>query len=52
MVINGEIVVENSRSTRVDQDKIIADAIQASSNLIERAGLHDLCADWIEPDIH
>ena len=52
VVINGEIVVENGRSTRVDQDKIIADAIQASSNLIERAGLHDLCADWIEPDIH
>ena len=52
VVINGEIVVENGRSTRVDQDKIIADAVQASGNLIERAGLHNLCADWIEPDIH
>ena len=52
VVIDGQVVVENGRSTRVDQDKIIADAVQASSHLIDRAGLRDLVTDWVEPDLH
>ena len=52
VVINGDIVVENGRSTRVDQDKIIADAVQASADLIDRAGIRDLVVDWVEPGVH
>ena len=52
VVVNGDIVVENGRSTKVDQDKIIADAVQASSELIDRAGIHELVVDWIEPTVH
>ena len=48
VMVNGELVVENRRSTRVDQDKVIADCLQASRSLIERAGIEDLLADWIE----
>lgn len=49
VMVNGEIVVENRRATRVDQDKIIADCLQASRAVIERAGIGELVADWIEP---
>ena len=52
VVIDGQMVVENGRSTRVDQDKIVADAVQASSHLIDRAGLRDLVTDWVEPGLH
>ena len=52
VVANGDVVVENGRSTKVDQDKIIADAVQASSALIDRAGISELVVDWIEPDVH
>jgi 5-methylthioadenosine/S-adenosylhomocysteine deaminase len=48
VMVNGDLVVENRRSTRVDQDKVIADCLQASRSLIERAGIEDLLADWIE----
>ena len=49
VMVNGEIVVENGRSTRVDQDKVIADCVQASQALIKRAGIGELITDWIEP---
>ena len=49
VVVNGEIVVENGRSTRVDQDRIIADAAQAAGDLVDRAGLRGLARDWTEP---
>ena len=52
VVINGEMVVENGRSTRVDQEKIVADAVQSSSRLINRAGLRDLVKGWVEPGLH
>ena len=52
VVVNGDIVVENGRSTKADQEKIIADAVQASAALVERAGLRDLIADWVEPALH
>ena len=49
VMVNGEIVAENGRSTRVDQDKVIADCVQASQALIKRAGIGELITDWIEP---
>jgi 5-methylthioadenosine/S-adenosylhomocysteine deaminase len=49
VMVNGEIVVENGRSMRVDQNKVIADCVQASRALIERAGIGELVTDWIEP---
>ncbi|MTI17954.1 amidohydrolase [Rhodobacteraceae bacterium RKSG542] len=52
VVIDGQLVVENGRSTKVDQDKIIADALQASSDLIDRAGIRELVVDWFEPKKH
>ncbi len=52
VVVDGEIIVENGHSTKVDQDKIIADAVQASRHLIDRAGLRDLVTDWVEPGLH
>lgn len=51
VVIDGEIVVEDGRSTRVDQDQIIADAVQASGGLIDRAGLRGLAGNWAEPGL-
>ena len=52
VVVNGDLVVENGRSTKADQEQIIADAVQASAALMERAGLRDLIADWVEPVLH
>ena len=48
VMVEGEIVVENGRSTRVDQDKVVADCLQASRSLIRRAGIGGLVIDWIE----
>lgn len=47
VVVNGENVIEGGRSTRVDQDKVIADGLQAAGDLIDRAGLRDLVRDWV-----
>ena len=52
VMVNGEVVVENGKSTRVDQDKLVADCIQASGDLLDRAGIRDLAVDWIEPERH
>ena len=49
VVINGDVVVSAGRSTRLDHEKVIADGIQAASDLIDRAGLRDLVRDWIAP---
>lgn len=48
VMVEGEIVVENGRSTRVDQDKLVADCLQASYGLIKRAGIGTLVKNWIE----
>jgi 5-methylthioadenosine/S-adenosylhomocysteine deaminase len=52
VVVNGQIVVEDGRSTCVDQEKIIADAMQAANDLICRAGLAKLVKHWNEPSVH
>lgn len=49
VVINGDVVVSAGRSTRLDHEKVIADGIQAASDLIDRAGLRDLIGDWFAP---
>lgn len=46
VVVNGEQVVAAGRSTRMDHDKIVADGLQATRNLIQRAGLAGLVRDW------
>lgn len=42
-------MIEDHHSTRLDQDKVIADGLQASDGLIERAGIGSLATGWIEP---
>lgn len=42
VVVDGEMVIRDSRSTRVDVDQIVADGVQAARSLIERAGISDL----------
>lgn len=42
VVVDGEVVVQNGHSTRVDEQQVIADALQAAGDLIERAGIRDL----------
>jgi len=39
-IIGGEIVVENGRCTRVDQDEIVTEARRRARELMDRIGLH------------
>lgn len=45
-IVNGRIVVEDGRSTMVDEDEVIAAATAASRELIERCGLGGLLVPW------
>ncbi|MFE0018643.1 amidohydrolase family protein [Mesorhizobium sp. NPDC059054] len=49
VVVNGDLVVREGRSTKVDQEKVLADALQATASLIDRAGLSTLAKDWVVP---
>lgn len=49
VVVNGDRVIEQGRSTKVDQDKIIQDGLQATRALIGRAKLSELAVDWVSP---
>lgn len=49
VVVDGEHIVADGRSTKVDEDKVVADAIQASQQIIEKAGITDLVAAWRSP---
>lgn len=42
VVVEGEVVVRDGRSTRVDHEKILADGLQATRELIARAGIANL----------
>ncbi len=42
VIVDGEVVVKNGHSTRVDEKQIIADALQATNGLIDRAGIRGL----------
>ena len=45
-IVDGRVVVEDGRSTMVDEDEVIADATAASEALIERCGLGGLLTPW------
>lgn len=47
VVVIGDRVIAGGRTTRVDEDKVIADGVQAAGDLINRAGLRDLVQHWI-----
>lgn len=42
VIVDGEVVVRNGRSTRVDEKQVVADALQATRGLIDRAGIGGL----------
>lgn len=52
VVVNGEHIVADGRSTRIDEEKAIADALQASKTVIEKAGITDLVQEWKNPEHH
>jgi 5-methylthioadenosine/S-adenosylhomocysteine deaminase len=45
-IVNGRIIVEDGRSTTVDEDEVIAVATAASRELIERCELGGLLVPW------
>lgn len=51
-VVDGKMIVENRRSTTIDQEKVVADAIQAAKQVIEKAGIQDLVQSWKSPQRH
>ena len=51
VVVNGELIVESGRSTKLDQDKVLADMTQASRALAEKSGIIELCAPWRQPQL-
>ncbi|MDE0710023.1 MAG: hypothetical protein OXH89_06285, partial [bacterium] len=46
VIVAGEIIVEDGRSTRVDEDEVRAMAAEAAAQLFGRAQLTDLARDW------
>ncbi|GAA4127292.1 amidohydrolase family protein [Aminobacter aganoensis] len=49
VVVNGDMVVKDGKSTRIDQEQVVADALQATAGLIDRAALRPLVKDWVAP---
>ena len=52
VVVNGEHIVAEGRSTRIDEEKVIADAVQATQQIIRKAGITDLVQAWNSPEHH
>ncbi|MDY0006255.1 MAG: hypothetical protein RBS22_05475 [Spongiibacteraceae bacterium] len=52
MVVDGQQIVSDGRSTRIDEEKVIADALQATQKIITKAGIADLVKDWKSPQHH
>ncbi len=52
VVVNGEQIVADGRSTRVDEEKVVADALQATQQVIRQAGITDLVQAWRHPGHH
>ena len=48
-MVNGDLIVENGRSTKLDQEKVVADMVQASRALVEKAGIVELLEPWQRP---
>ena len=45
-IVGGKIVVEDGRSTTVDEDQVMADAQARADQLVERCGLGGLKVPW------
>lgn len=52
VVVDGQHIVADGRSTRIDQDKVVADALQATRQIIEKAGISALVQAWNDPKHH
>jgi len=49
-IVGGEIIVENGKSTRVDEDEVRAKATEAAEHLIAEADLSGLTRGWFSPN--
>lgn len=49
VVVNGELIVENGRATKLDQEEVVADMVQASRSLVDKAGIVELLEPWQHP---
>lgn len=47
VIVAGEIIVEDGRSTRVDEAEVRAKAAEAAAQLFGKARLSDLAKDWV-----
>ena len=52
VVVDGQHIVFDGRSTKIDQDKVIADALQATQQVIKSAGISELVQMWKNPRHH
>ena len=46
-IVGGEIIVEHGRSTRIDQDAVVSEAIRRAAELAERIGLRPATSGFI-----
>jgi 5-methylthioadenosine/S-adenosylhomocysteine deaminase len=51
-IVGGEIIVENGKSTQVDEDEVRATATEAAERLIADADLSGLTRGWFSPSAH
>jgi 5-methylthioadenosine/S-adenosylhomocysteine deaminase len=49
-IVGGEIIVENGKSTQVDEDEVRANATEAAERLIADADLSGLTQGWFSPN--
>jgi len=49
-IVGGEIIVENGKSTQVDEDEVRAKATEAAEHLIAEADLSKLTQGWFSPN--
>ncbi len=49
VMVDGDLIVENGRSTKLNQEELIADMNQASRAVVEKAGIAELLAPWQHP---
>lgn len=49
-IVGGEIIVENGKSTQVDEDEVRAKASEAAERLIAEADLSGLTRGWFSPN--
>lgn len=52
VVVDGQHIVADGRSTRIDEEKVIADTLQATKQVIKKAGITELTTAWKSPKSH